>query len=94
MTGDRRPEEVYRDFNHVFYNIVKQIKEGKDVGEKEAARVEKEEAEEAVLDLGARAVMWVVGGPGSRKQERVTAAVAELNNWTVISSGAGILMFL
>ena len=92
MTGDRRPEEVYRDFNHVFYNIVKQIKEGKDVGEKEAVGVEKEE--EAVLDLGARAVMWVVGGPGSRKQERVTAAVAELNNWTVISSGAGILMFL
>ena len=92
MTGDRRPEEVYRDFNHVFYNIVKQIKEGKDVGEKEAARVEKEE--EAVLDLGARAVMWVVGGPGSRKQERVTAAVAELNNWTVISSGAGTLVVL
>ena len=91
MTGDRRPEEVYRDFNHVFYNIVKQIKEGKDVGEKEAARVEEEEA---VLDLGARAVMWVVGGPGSRKQERVTAAVAELNNWTVISSGAGTLVVL
>ena len=90
MTGDRRPEEVYRDFNHVFYNIVKQIKEGKDVGEKEAARVE----EEAVLDLGARAVLWVVGGPGSRKQERVTAAVAELNNWTVISSGAGTLVVL
>ena len=92
MTGDRRPEEVYRDFNHVFYNIVKQIKEGRDVGEKEAARVEEEQ--EAVLDLGARAVLWVVGGPGSRKQQRVTAAVAEMNNWTVISTGAGTLVVL
>ena len=92
MTGDRRPEEVYRDFNHVFYNIVKQIKEGKDVGEKEAARVEEEQ--EAVLDLGARAVLWVVGGPGSRKQQRVTAAVAEMNNWTVISTGAGVVVVL
>ena len=90
MTGDRRPEEVYRDFNHVFYNIVKQIKEGRDVGEKEAARVEEEQ--EAVLDLGARAVLWVVGGPGSRKQQRVTAAVAEMNNWTVISTGAGVVV--
>ena len=93
MTGDRRPEEVYRDFNHVFYNIVKQIKEGRDVSEKEAARVEEEEQEE-VLDLGARAVLWVVGGPGSRKQQRVTAAVAEMNNWTVISTGAGTLVVL
>ena len=92
MTGDRRPEEVYRDFNHVFYNIVKQIKEGRDVGEKEAARVEEEQ--EAVLELGARAVLWVVGGPGSRKQQRVTAAVAEMNNWTVISTGAGTLVVL
>ena len=92
MTGDRRPEEVYRDFNHVFYNIVKQIKEGRDVGEKEAARVEEEA--EAVLDLGARAVLWVVGGPGSRKQQRVTAAVAEMSNWTVISTGAGTLVVL
>ena len=92
MTGDRRPEEVYRDFNHVFYNIVQQIKEGRDVGEKEAARVEEEG--EAVLDLGARAVLWVVGGPGSRKQQRVTAAVAEMNNWTVISTGAGTLLVL
>ena len=92
MTGDRRPEEVYRDFNHVFYNIVKQIKEGRDVGEKEAARVEEEQ--EAVLDLGARAVLWVVGGPGSRKQQRVTAAVAEMNNWTVISTGAGVVVVL
>ena len=92
MTGDRRPEEVYRDFNHVFYNIVKQIKEGRDVGEKEAARVEEEQ--EAVLDLGARAVLWVVGGPGSRKQQRVTAAVAEMNNWTVISTGAGVVVML
>ena len=91
MTGDRRPEEVYRDFNHVFYNIVKQIKEGKDAGEKEAARVEEGEA---VLDLGARAVLWVVGGPGSRKQQRVTAAVAEMNNWTVISTGAGVVVVL
>ena len=92
MTGDRRPEEVYRDFNHVFYNIVKQIKEGRDVGEKEATRVEEEQ--EAVLDLGARAVLWVVGGPGSRKQQRVTAAVAEMNKWTVISTGAGVLVVL
>ena len=92
MTGDRRPEEVYRDFNHVFYNIVKQIKEGRDVGEKEAARVEEEQ--EAVLDLGARAVLWVVGGPGSRKQQRVTAAVAEMNNWTVIRTGAGVVVVL
>ena len=92
MTGDRRPEEVYRDFNHVFYNIVQQIKEGRDVGEKEAARVEEEA--EAVLDLGARAVLWVVGGPGSRKQQRVTAAVAEMNNWTVISTGAGTVVVL
>ena len=92
MTGDRRPEEVYRDFNHVFYNIVKQIKEGRDVGEKEAARVEEEA--EVVLDLGARAVLWVVGGPGSRKQQRVTAAVAEMNNWTVISTGAGVVVVL
>ena len=92
MTGDRRPEEVYRDFNHVFCNIVKQIKEGRDVGEKEAARVEEEQ--EVVLDLGARAVLWVVGGPGSRKQQRVTAAVAEMNNWTVISTGAGVVVVL
>ena len=92
MTGDRRPEEVYRDFNHVFYNIVKQIQEGRDVGEKEAARVEEEQ--EAVLDLGARAVLWVVGGPGSRKQQRVTAAVAEMNNWTVIRTGAGVVVVL
>ena len=76
VTGDRRPEEVYRDFKHVFYNIVADIQEKK----------EQEEAEKQV-ELGDKPVIWVVGGPGSRKYDRVVTAMKQQENWSVISTG-------
>ena len=67
---------MYRDFKHVFYNIVADIQEKK----------EQEEAEKQV-ELGDKPVIWVVGGPGSRKYDRVVTAMKQQENWSVISTG-------
>ena len=39
------------------------------------------------LELGDKTVLWVVGGPGSKKFERVSGAMREHKNWKVISTG-------
>ena len=39
------------------------------------------------LELGDKTVLWVVGGPGSKKFERVCGAMREHKNWKVISTG-------
>lgn len=41
------------------------------------------------LELGDKPVLWVVGGPGSKKFDRVCAAMKEYKNWKVISTGEG-----
>ena len=41
------------------------------------------------LELGDKPVLWVVGGPGSKKLDRVCAAMKEYKNWKVISTGEG-----
>ena len=39
------------------------------------------------LELGDKTVLWVVGGPGSKKFDRVCGAMREHKNWKVISTG-------
>merc|ERR1719411_1713601 len=60
VTGDRRPEEVYVDFSAVFHSIVNKVKEGSRVLSSPGERV---------LSLGEKSVVWVVGGPGSKKYQ-------------------------
>ena len=84
VTGDRRPEDVYRDFSQVFYNIVKDIEEKRKL----------EEEENAVLELGDKQVVWIVGGPGSKKHERVLASMKEHSSWSVISVGKSKLIII
>ena len=79
VTGDRRPEEVYVDFKSVFLSIVNQLQEGSSsVLGSGGTRV---------LDLAEKTVVWVVGGPGSKKYERVDRVMREHHNWTLISTG-------
>ena len=79
VTGDRRPEEVYVDFRSVFQSIVNQLKEGSSrVLGSGGARV---------LDLAEKTVVWVVGGPGSKKYQRVQEILKEHPTWTLISTG-------
>ena len=86
VTGDRRPEEVYRDFRHVFFNIIQSIEEKR--ASQELSDAEERAAGE-YLELGDKPVLWVVGGPGSKKFDRVCAAMKEYKNWKVISTGEG-----
>lgn len=92
VTGDRGPEDVYRDFKHVFYNIVRDIK---NVDNVDAANLPNNDRnsdnnEDEILDLGKKTLIWVVGGPGSKKYERVMQAMTDFENWKVISTGKKI----
>ena len=78
VTGDRRPEEVYGDFSLVFHSILNQLEDG---------RGQQGGGEDRTLQLGERSVVWVVGGPGSKKYERVDRVMREHHNWTLISTG-------
>lgn len=75
VTGDRRPEEVYQDFSAVFHSILNQLES------------DKEAKEDKKLELGDKSVVWVVGGPGSKKYERVEKILQDHPNWTVINTG-------
>ena len=75
VTGDRRPEEVYQDFSAVFHSILNQLES------------DKEAKEDKKLELGDKSVVWVVGGPGSKKYERVEKILQEHPNWTLINTG-------
>ena len=79
VTGDRRPEEVYVDFSAVFQSIVNQLKEGSRVLASGGDRV---------LSLGDKSVVWVVGGPGSKKYQRVQQILTDHPTWTLISTGS------
>ena len=82
VTGDRRPEEVYVDFSAVFHSIVNKVKEGSRV---------LGSAGERVLSLGEKSVVWVVGGPGSKKYQRVQQILNEHPTWTLISTGSDFI---
>ena len=75
VTGDRRPEEVYQDFSAVFHSILNQLES------------DMEAKEDKKLELGDKSVVWVVGGPGSKKYERVEKILQDHPNWTVINTG-------
>ena len=75
VTGDRRPEEVYQDFSAVFYSILNQLES------------DMEAKEDKKLELRDKSVVWVVGGPGSKKYERVEKILQDHPNWTVINTG-------
>ena len=79
VTGDRRPEEVYVDFSAVFHSIVNQLKEGSRVLGSGGERV---------LALADKTVVWVVGGPGSKKYQRVQQVLKDHPTWTLISTGS------
>ena len=81
VTGDRRPEEVYVDFSAVFRSIVNNLKRGRGVlgG-----------GEERVLSLADKTVVWVVGGPGSKKYQRVQQILKEHPTWTLINTGSSL----
>lgn len=89
VTGDRGPEDVYRDFKHVFYNIVRDIKNVANVDAANLPNNDKnsDNNEDEILDLGKKTLIWVVGGPGSKKYERVMQAMTDFENWKVISTG-------
>ena len=80
VTGDRRPEEVYVDFSAVFHSIVDNLKENSGVGGGGG--------EDRVLSLADRTVVWVVGGPGSKKYQRVGQILKEHPTWTLINTGS------
>ena len=79
VTGDRRPEEVYVDFSSVFHSILNKLKE--------AAGGLGGGGEERVLSLADKTVVWVVGGPGSKKYQRVQQILNDHPTWSLISTG-------
>ena len=83
VTGDRRPEEVYQDFRHVFFSIIRSIEEKRESQD----QTPEDRAGGECVELGDTTVLWVVGGPGSKKFERVSRAMREFKNWKVISTG-------
>ena len=89
VTGDRRPEEVYRDFRHVFFSIIQSIEEKRESQD----QTPEDRGGGDCLELGDKTVLWVVGGPGSKKFERVCGAMREHKNWKVISTGEGMHIF-
>ena len=80
VTGDRRPEEVYVDFSAVFHSIVDNLKEN--------SVVMGGGGEDRILSLADRTVVWVVGGPGSKKYQRVGQILKEHPTWTLINTGS------
>ena len=80
VTGDRRPEEVYQDFSAVFHSILNQLES------------DKEAKEDKKLELADKSVVWVVGGPGSKKYERVEKILQDHPNWTVINTGEPLII--
>ena len=77
---------MYRDFKHIFYKIFRDIKNGDNTTDIVNDTIYDNEEEE-ILDLENKTLIWVVGGPGSKKYERVTQAMAEFKNWKIISTG-------
>lgn len=81
---------MYQDFKQVFFNIIKLIEEDKESRENTISATE--EATEC-LELGNKSILWIVGGPGSKKFDRVCAAMSEYKNWKVISTGEKYYVF-
>ena len=82
VTGDRRPEEVYVDFSAVFRSILNNLKGGRGVLGSDG--------EDRVLSLADKSVVWVVGGPGSKKYQRVQQILKEHPTWTLINTGSSL----
>ena len=80
VTGDRRPEEVYVDFSAVFHSILNNLKGGRGVLGSGG--------EDRLLSLADKTVVWVVGGPGSKKYQRVQQILVEHPTWTLINTGS------
>ena len=79
VTGDRGPEDVYVDFRLSLHNIADKLQQ--------SCNDQENKETDSALDLNNRKVVWIVGGPGSKKFARVKSAMRNHKDWYVLSTG-------
>lgn len=100
VTGDRKPEQVYTDFDVVFHSLLELANKAKgrtlltDVSYKDdngsqdkTVQQHQSVSSSPALPVPSPPVLWVVGGPGSNKYSRVREAVKSHPRWTVLHTG-------